>query len=184
MTEQDISKKAMANEQLSLPPLVAALRQRAKRLKYISTLYLVLILVALGGGGFLFYWLPQILAGQEQMLGQVQQLSVEKGTLEASREFAFSRWKNQYDDARAAVLRNGFVITKSGFNNLSSVSFITAQTGWAVGEMGSIYKLIILDDALLMNAKTLDEFGQALDTLSNENKIDLKVFQGYVVINC
>lgn len=105
MTEQDISKNAMANEQLSLPPLVAALRQRAKRLKYISTLYLVLILVALGGGGFLFYWLPQILAGQEQMLGQVQQLSVEKGTVEASREFASSRWKNQYDDVRAAVLR-------------------------------------------------------------------------------
>lgn len=142
MTEQDISKKAMANEQLSLPPLVAALRQRAKRLKYISTLYLVLILVALGGGGFLFYWLPQILAGQEQMLGQVQQLSVEKGTLEASREFASSRWKNQYDDARAAVLRNGFSITKSGFNHLSSVSFITAQTGWAVGVKGTILNTV------------------------------------------
>lgn len=89
------------------------------------------------------------------MFGQVQQLSVEKGTLEASREFASSRLKNQYDDARVAVLRNGFAITELGFNDLSSVSFVTAQSGWAVDEIGSIYKLIVIDDALLMNAETV-----------------------------
>lgn len=123
-------------------PLVTALRRRARHLKYIAAIYLVFILLALGGGGYLFYWLPQVLVGQEQKMSQLQNLSIKKGVLEASKEFAALRWKIQRDDALADVVRKGFSIAQTPFPHILSVHFTTTQTGWAVGEEGTILSTI------------------------------------------
>ena len=136
-----MSENRLEQVEKSKIDIILDFRDRAQRLKIQGTLILLVVLVALVAGAYVFVWLPRWVVAEEGLVDRIIEQSTKMGLLQADEKKIRDRWTRQQKDITQGIYAFAHAVGPPAnyfAESLLAVHFSDRRNGWAVGRGGAI----------------------------------------------